>query len=231
MTPRFVFWECKNCDDTFKKQHCFADGQYCGNSKRTLTGQEVILEDLRMMCVYNKAYAELDNRPVFWDYVQKVHDECGTQLNEECSQYGHQLIEELEWNDTDKCVRESFSTDNKEDWTKAGTKNALIDQDIEYWNKYGSILNPSIVINNSTYRGQLEPQAVMNAICAGFHDPPAMCQKLLSDEDLENDLEAGIIYYNDGYQHHHMIGVGVLACFITFIFLCFYRRAAKREMK
>ena len=38
MTPRFVFWECKNCDNTFKSKHCFADGAYCGNSKKTLTG-------------------------------------------------------------------------------------------------------------------------------------------------------------------------------------------------
>ena len=68
----------------------------------------------------------------------------------------------------------------------------------------------------------------MNAICAGFHDAPKMCRKLLSDEDLADDLETGIIYYDDGFKHHHMIGVGLLACFITFIFLCFYRRHAKR---
>lgn len=78
MTPRFVFWECKNCDDAFKKKHCFGDGSYCGNSKKTLTGQQVMLEDLRMMCVYKKSYQDLDNRPVFWDYIEKIHDECGS---------------------------------------------------------------------------------------------------------------------------------------------------------
>jgi hypothetical protein len=32
----------------------------------------------------------------------------------------------------------------------------MIDRDVEYWAKYGSSIYPSIVINNSTYRGQLE---------------------------------------------------------------------------
>lgn len=29
MTPRFVFWECKDCEDDFKNEHCFSDGNYC----------------------------------------------------------------------------------------------------------------------------------------------------------------------------------------------------------
>lgn len=62
----------------------------------------------------------------------------------------------------------SFSTQDKSKWDDLSTTNSLIDRDIEYWSKYGTSLFPSIVINNSTYRGQLETQAVFNAICAGF---------------------------------------------------------------
>ena len=39
MTPRFVFWECRNCDDAFKRENCFRDGQYCATSKTRMTGQ------------------------------------------------------------------------------------------------------------------------------------------------------------------------------------------------
>ena len=53
MTPRYVFWECKNCDNAFKNTHCFKDGSYCATSKTKLTGQQVILEDLRQMCIYD----------------------------------------------------------------------------------------------------------------------------------------------------------------------------------
>lgn len=31
---------------------------------------------------------------------------------------------------------------------------------------------PSIVINNKTYRGTIEPLSVYNALCAGFKNPP-----------------------------------------------------------
>ena len=55
----------------------------------------------------------------------------------------------------------------------------MIDTDIKYWAKFGSNLFPSIVINNSTFRGQLETQAVFNAICAGFSDAPKECRTVL----------------------------------------------------
>lgn len=87
----------------------------------------------------------------------------------------------LNWVETEACVANSFSVpDNKEAWGRATTTNSLIDKDIAYWDMFGSNLFPSIVINNSTYRGQLETQAVMNAICAGFNDPPRMCKRILN---------------------------------------------------
>ena len=46
---------------------------------------------------------------------------------------------------------------------------------MKYFKKYGPPLFPGIVINNQTYRGQLEVEEVFNAICAGFHNPPIYC--------------------------------------------------------
>ena len=40
---------------------------------------------------------------------------------------------------------------------------------------YGTYIYPSVVINNKTYRGQLDAEAVSNAICAGFSTPPPVC--------------------------------------------------------
>jgi hypothetical protein len=109
--------------------------------------------------------------------------------------------------------------------------NTLIDEDIDYWMKYGSGLFPSIVINNSTYRGQLETQQVMNAICAGFKDPPKMCKRLLSDPDIMNNLGEGIIYFNDGYTIWQVCGLVAAYILAVVLFLCCYRRSAKRQMK
>jgi hypothetical protein len=87
------------------------------------------------------------------------------------------------------------------------------------------------VINNSTYRGQLETQEVMNAICAGFAEPPKMCKRILSDEDIESDLAVGIYYFDDGYSMKHVIGICAFFTLSLLVFLCCYRRHAKREMK
>lgn len=47
MTPRFVFWECMDCDKETLTKHCFAGGNYCADSATKLTGQQIIKEDLR----------------------------------------------------------------------------------------------------------------------------------------------------------------------------------------
>lgn len=38
MTPRFVFWECMDCDEETLSKHCFAGGNYCADSGTKLTG-------------------------------------------------------------------------------------------------------------------------------------------------------------------------------------------------
>lgn len=74
-TPRFVFWRCTICDESFLKQNCYGGGKYCaidsGNSK--LSGQEIVMEDLRQMCVYKWAYEKTLNRQLFWNYIKNVH--------------------------------------------------------------------------------------------------------------------------------------------------------------
>lgn len=66
----------------------------------------------------------------------------------------------------------SFSA---KDWASSYTSNSMIDDEIYYWKLYGSGLYPSVVINNRTYRGQMEKLSVYNALCAGFADLPAIC--------------------------------------------------------
>jgi len=107
----------------------------------------------------------------------------------------------------------------------------MIDKDIEYWAKYGSNLFPSIVINNSTFRGQLETQAVFNAICAGFADPPKTCFTVLETYDVGHNVEAGIVYFDDGYRPQHVLGIFIIFTAMLLMTLCCYRRYAKRQMK
>ena len=107
----------------------------------------------------------------------------------------------------------------------------MIDNDVDYWAKYGSNLFPSIVINNSTYRGQLETNAVFNAVCAAFTSPPRICMKLLAADDIEHNLKLGELHLNTGWHPKHILFVCLAMVAGLFVFLYCYRRQAKREMK
>ena len=91
MTPRFVFWKCLDCDQDFLDWNCYGGGKYCamdwGNAR--LSGQEIVMEDLRQMCIYRYAYNEMNNRQLCWDYIKNVHKECDSKLNEDCSIFAH----------------------------------------------------------------------------------------------------------------------------------------------
>lgn len=69
----------------------------------------------------------------------------------------------------------------------------------------------------------------MNAICAGFKEPPDRCVTILEDDDLENDLEGGIIYIDDGFRIYHLVIIFFVAILILLISLYCYRRYAKRQ--
>ncbi len=54
---------------------------------------------------------------------------------------------------------------------------------------------------------------------------------MLYDENIEQDLGVGVIYFDDGYKVHHVLGVAFIYFLAVLLFLCCYRRNAKREMK
>jgi hypothetical protein len=49
MTPRYVFWRCPFCEQTYLDNDCFGGGKYCAveASNEKIKGREIILEDLR----------------------------------------------------------------------------------------------------------------------------------------------------------------------------------------
>ena len=92
---------------------------------------------------------------MFWDYIKEIHKNCGTELTKECSRNAHNKIKKPKpsWTETQKCVTDSFSLPRPETWTDNTTTNTLIEEDLRYWELYGSNLFPSVVINNVTFRG------------------------------------------------------------------------------
>lgn len=54
-TPHYVFWECIGCDTRYIDTDCFGGGKYCAvePSNDIIQGKEIVLEDIRQICLYN----------------------------------------------------------------------------------------------------------------------------------------------------------------------------------
>jgi hypothetical protein len=91
MTPHFRFWECDDCDRSFIERNCFGNGKYCAHDSNheTMFGRDIILEDLRQLCIYNEDYESTSSRSKWWDYINNVHEECYGSVNQQCSKMAH----------------------------------------------------------------------------------------------------------------------------------------------
>lgn len=169
MTPHYSFWECQNCDEKFVFNNCLSSGRYCAHDPvhDKLSGREIIFEDLRQMCIYKMYYEE--NKKIWWDYMKVLHRLCYGNVNIECSDKAHKEIG-IDASKTKECMVKSFSQSLSQSklWQSKDTLNFFIEDEMAYMAKYGPSLFPGIVINNQTYRGQLEIEQVTNAVCAGF---------------------------------------------------------------
>jgi hypothetical protein len=98
MTPHYVFWKCENCEQEFTDKHCFAGGKYCAQDSTNykISGRDIILEDLRQICIYNKFYkdegADVDMRKKWWEYVKSIHQQCYSSVNYDCSEIAHRDV-------------------------------------------------------------------------------------------------------------------------------------------
>jgi hypothetical protein len=72
--PHYVFWECINCDKEYLENDCFGNGRYCAlePSNANIRGAEIVEEDLRQMCLWEKLSAK-NRTETWWKYVKKVH--------------------------------------------------------------------------------------------------------------------------------------------------------------
>ena len=81
------------------------------------------------------------------------------------------------------------------------------------------------MVNNRTYRGQLESLAVFNALCAGFSEPPKMCANLLGVNQPD------FVPIDDGIRTGVIVAIVIVLILLNVIIVYCYRRHAKREMQ
>lgn len=102
--------------------------------------------------------------------MQYVHKMCKEEVTEKCSKLGHKQINR-DYTKTTDCVKATFEGNSF-----SQDDNRILREDSEAWKKYGTGYWPSIVINDRSYRGDLIPDNVFNALCSSFSSEPGVCK-------------------------------------------------------
>jgi hypothetical protein len=90
-------------------------------------------------------------------------------------------------------------------------------------------LNPSLVINDVIFRGQMNPDNVFEAICSGFKSRPSGCTKWMMKEGMIEDPR-GIDGLEGISTTDLLVIIGVLV-FINLILIFVYRATLNDEIK
>ena len=187
MTPHYVLWHCFECSRagyTYQHPDCVSSGRYCApdpDGPGPLTGRQVVLEDLRQICIYRSEPEK------WWDYIQSMNKTCPTsKLHSNCYESA------LEESNIDEemiatCMSDSFISSGN-----IASDNELLRYEQQTLIEAKLPFFPAIVVNDQEMRGNIETFVVLQAICAGFIAPPSGCTDLLEDrKPSEPTVETG----------------------------------------
>ena len=221
MNPHYVLWYCIECmDKGYVEEHkdCVSAGRYCApdpDADGPRTGREIVIEDLRQICVFK--YAEQKKKySIWWDYVA-AYGEC--EFTETCATNSLKKAGIVE-KDIKTCMDESVMGSNLN-----VADNSLLRDERELMIERGIFFYPSLIINNQTFRGDLEAEEVLMAICAGFRVKPEYCE-----EYFENIDEEGKTVTKKGVSGSTIMIIVLFSVLLLLAILFFYRKWLRRDM-
>jgi len=194
-TPHYVMWYCPHCAAsgyTTDDPNCLSGGKYCApdpDNSGPLTGRDVLYEDLREICVFKQADENKHKYDMWFNYMHKLNTTCSEAITEKCS-YSAMDKAKVDTKKVKNCVTDSFEGENP-----ALNDNHLLRKQRKAWNEIRLAFYPAITINNMTYRGDLESEAVFSAICAGFEYDfrPKVCIPNNDDDNSESFMSTGTV--------------------------------------
>eukprot|EP01017_Pseudomicrothorax_dubius_P031965 TRINITY_DN4135_c0_g1_i3.p1 TRINITY_DN4135_c0_g1~~TRINITY_DN4135_c0_g1_i3.p1 ORF type:complete len:447 (-),score=95.84 TRINITY_DN4135_c0_g1_i3:63-1403(-) len=198
--PSYVIWFCHSCRlnhfSDASNPNCLGGGRYCSPDpdaeEGPASGRDVVAEDLRQLCIWNVS------SDLWWSYMSEFGSRCSEHFPRDCA---HRIMEEvgIDTRAVDSCIEKS--------WNGADPllgRNDRLRISRRYFRRMKIPFWPAIIINNVTYRGNMEdPEEVFDAICAAFTKPPEICE----------------LYYNPQRPEQHLFFVLGIALTILAIFL------------
>lgn len=223
MTPHYVLWySVERSKEGFLTEHkdCLGGGRYCApdpdldNGPRT--GREIVIENLRQICLYNYLTGQKKVN-LWWDYIKGFKECTGNNFNTKCSDNSLKLIG-IKTSIIQECIDNSvLGPDIKIN------DNSLLRLEREAMLARGIFFYPSLIINNQTFRGDLESVEVMTALCAGFKDQPSYCLEYFDDISDKNTVE-------DGRINPKTVALIIIFSLIIFVvILILYRKWLRRD--
>ena len=97
----------------------------------------------------------------------------------------------------------------------------------DQWIEYGTLFWPSVVINKSTFRGDITPENVVEDLCAYFKRKPKVCLDFYKEEDIQyipivadSKISVGLL-----------VTIVTLLVIVNVVLIIAYRRCVKKEME
>lgn len=130
------------------------------------------------------------------------------------------------YDQTMQCVENSFEPAKKgeELWQR---DNTILKENYKQWIDYGILYYPSVMINKVSYRGDIIPINIAEAICASLWSQPDFC----IDFYIEEHIEMPINSHNSIVTAEMLIGVTATLIAVNLGLICAYKRCAKKEME
>jgi len=166
------------------------------------------LEDLREKCIYDLTYKS--DPQVWWNYIEHVHNQCYNGVTLTCSRAAHSDLG-INYFKTKNCLDAYFEDQSYEN------DSPILREEARAWTEIRSVVQPTLTINGVIYRGDLSPEDVFEAICAGFKNRPSECMKET--------------FSFKGVSPNTVVAVVGFLVVVNIILLLVYRRFHDKEQK
>jgi hypothetical protein len=163
---------------------CTNEGMYCTVHALDLSGNAIIKETLRRLCVWQHYAA------TYWDYVIDHKQACGSDPHKfadpNCIE-GSLKVGKMDVNTINGCIANSGGVDN-------GT-NTLLDSAVQYTESTGVVSLPAITVNHKPLTWT-SARSLFDTVCtdywlSGIDKIPPVCERCLACPDSVGCLKAG----------------------------------------
>ncbi|KAL7572550.1 hypothetical protein ACA910_000372 [Epithemia clementina (nom. ined.)] len=198
---------------------CTNAGRYCSvelDLNSGATGQEVVAEALRRICVWNLYGKDNGIGLPWWEYIKSFTELCDSGSfssagkvfsDEDCIE---RAMTNAGVNKTkvDLCMAESGGTTEDKN-------NTLLDKELRDQQTSGIVLIPSLLVNQAVIRGFLSFDTTFKAICAGFSkgSEPKICTDCANCHDEKTCVEKGFCSY---HSNNGLLGIDTASGSVAF---------------